>query len=282
MRPEVVSVSSPLVVIHGTCQVGWVTNECVPPADAVLAALLPAPPITSDSVVPGTLAGRSTENEKASRREPGAPDAAPAATERKFAVTETRSPEANWRLGENAVPRPSGCALKVPAWTPLRDPTTFTETSWLGETAGKSTLVPGDASGVPGNGNTSSPCKYEAGREGLFGECSPACLVFAAAPDPLAIPRATAAPIAAPAPTARTAGRGKAFPDIPNNMLGQCTKNRRRNAPVARVDPRGSSSGPLCILIRAIGRAHWAQLWRGAAAVQEKKMRVHTRAGGSQ
>jgi hypothetical protein len=29
MRPEVVSVSFPLVVIQGTCQVGWVTNEWV-------------------------------------------------------------------------------------------------------------------------------------------------------------------------------------------------------------------------------------------------------------
>ncbi len=103
MRPEVVSVSSPLVVIQGTCQVGWVTNECVPD-DEVLAARFPAPPIMSDSVVPGTPAGRSTEKEKASRREPGAPDAAPATTERRFAVTETRSPCTNWRLGVNAVP----------------------------------------------------------------------------------------------------------------------------------------------------------------------------------
>src|SRR5689334_19489316 len=107
MRPEVVSVSLPLVVIQGTCQVGWVTNECVP-ADAELAALFPAPPIMSDSVVPGTLAGRCTKNEKASCREPGAPEAAPAASERRFAVTEIRSPGTNWCLGVNAVPRPSG------------------------------------------------------------------------------------------------------------------------------------------------------------------------------
>jgi hypothetical protein len=108
MRPELVSGSLLLVVIHGTCQVGWVTNECVPDE---LAAELPeavaaVPPASMlDSVVPAeTLAGSSTENENASRRAPGAPDAAPAATERKFAVTETRSPAANGRFGENAVP----------------------------------------------------------------------------------------------------------------------------------------------------------------------------------
>src|SRR5437764_12539846 len=109
------------------------------------------------------LAGRATENENASRRAPGAPDAAPAATERKFAVTETRSPAANGRLGENAVPRPAGWALNRPACTPVRDPTTFTDAIWPGETAGKSTLVPGAASGVPGNGNTSSPREDELG-----------------------------------------------------------------------------------------------------------------------
>jgi hypothetical protein len=104
MRPELVSVSLPLVVIQGTCQVGWVTNECVleEPAAEPLCGVLATPAL--DSVVSAMLAGRATENENASRRAPGAPDAAPAATERKLAVTETRSPAANGRFGENAVP----------------------------------------------------------------------------------------------------------------------------------------------------------------------------------
>jgi hypothetical protein len=131
-------VSRPLVVIQGTCQVGWVTKECVlddaadePAAeDPAAAADSRVPPADMlDSVVAATLAGRATENENASRREPGAPDAAPAATERKLAVTETRSPATNGRRGTNAVPRPSGCALNRPACTPLRDPTTRTETT---------------------------------------------------------------------------------------------------------------------------------------------------------
>src|SRR5581483_7539274 len=101
-------------------------------------------------------AGRATVNENASRREPAAPEAAPAVTERKFAVTETCSPATNGCLGENAAPWPAGCALNRPACTPLRDPTTFTEAIWPGETAGKSISVPDGASGVPGNGSTSS------------------------------------------------------------------------------------------------------------------------------
>jgi hypothetical protein len=52
----------------------------------------------------------------------------------------------------------------------VRDPTTFTDAIWPGETAGKSTLVPGAASGVPGNGNTSSPREGEEAREALFCE----------------------------------------------------------------------------------------------------------------
>jgi hypothetical protein len=108
MRPELVSVSLPLVVIQGTCQVGWVTNECVPDelAAELPEALAAVPP---ESMLDWVLCaetppGRATENENASRRAPGAPDAAPAATERKLAVTETRSPAANGRFGENAVP----------------------------------------------------------------------------------------------------------------------------------------------------------------------------------
>ena len=141
MRPDLVSVSRPLLVIQGTCHVGWVTKECVlddpadEPAPDNAAAELPrdaprVPPAdTLDSLVAATLAGRATENENASRREPGAPDAAPAATERKLAVTETRSPATNGRRGTNAIPRPSGCALNRPTCTPLRDPTTRTETT---------------------------------------------------------------------------------------------------------------------------------------------------------
>jgi hypothetical protein len=85
-------------------------------------------------------------------------------------------------------------------------------------------LVAGDASGVPGKGSTSSPCEDQAERGDFFGERALECFVFAATPDPLAIPRATTAPIVAPAPTARIAGRGKAFPDFPNNMWDQSTK----------------------------------------------------------
>src|SRR5207249_2591879 len=89
---------------------------------------------------------------------PGAPEAAPAAADRNVAVTETRSPaEKGWR-GENAVPLPAGWALKRPACWPLREPTTLTAPISPGETAGKSMSVPGEASGVPGKGNTSSPC----------------------------------------------------------------------------------------------------------------------------
>jgi hypothetical protein len=165
MRPEVVSGSGLLVVIQGTCQVGWVTKECVPDELAVEAAPTPRVPPADmlDSVVAATLAGRATENENTSRREPAAPDAAPAAADRKLAVTETRSPATNGRRGENAVPRPSGCALNRPTCTPLRDPTTRTDATSPGKTAGKSTLVPGAASGVPGNGNTSNPREDEWG-----------------------------------------------------------------------------------------------------------------------
>jgi hypothetical protein len=99
MRPELVSVSLPLVVIQGTCQVGWVTNECVPDELAAelpeAVAALPPASMLDPVVCAEALAERATENENASRRAPGAPDAAPAATERKSAVTETRSPAAN-------------------------------------------------------------------------------------------------------------------------------------------------------------------------------------------
>jgi hypothetical protein len=161
IRPEVVSGSRPLVVIQGTCQVGWVTNECVPDEPAAERPLEVPVAAAFDSVVSAMLTGRATVNENSSLRAPGAPDAAAAATERRFAVTETRSPAANGRLGENAVPWPPGCALNRPACTPVRDPTTFTDAICPGETAGKSTLVPAAASGVPGNGNTSSPCEDE-------------------------------------------------------------------------------------------------------------------------
>ena len=107
------------------------------------------------------VAGRPTENENSRRRAPGAPDAVPAAARRSLTVTKTRSPAANGRATENAVPRWWGCALSRPACKPLRDPTTLTDAIWFGETAGRSTLVPGAASGVPGNGNTSSPCEDE-------------------------------------------------------------------------------------------------------------------------
>jgi hypothetical protein len=112
---------------------------------------------------PGDAAGRATENENRRRRAPRAPDSVPAAAERNLAVTDTCSPAANGRAGEKAVPCPAGCALNLPAWTPLREPTTLTAASSPGATAGNTTFVPGAASGVPGNGNTSSPCETELG-----------------------------------------------------------------------------------------------------------------------
>jgi hypothetical protein len=58
------------------------------------------------------LPGRATQNEKLIRFVPGAPDAAPAVSDRNVAVTETRSPGEKGRLGENAVPWPAGWALR--------------------------------------------------------------------------------------------------------------------------------------------------------------------------
>ena len=116
----------------------------------------PAHPAESDPVA-STGAGAAIWNEKRKLRAPGAPAAAAAAFERSAAVTETRSPATNWRTGANWVPRPPGCALRVPAWGPLREPTTRTETSWAGASAGKSMRVAGGASGVPGKGSTSRP-----------------------------------------------------------------------------------------------------------------------------
>jgi hypothetical protein len=69
----------------------------------------------------------------------------------------------------------------------VRDPTTFTDAIWPGETAGKSTLVPGAASGVPGNGNTSSPREDALGTP--FEELAAA---GARAPLPTATPAAAA------------------------------------------------------------------------------------------
>jgi hypothetical protein len=222
------------------------------------------------------LAGRATENEKWSRRAFGAPEAVPAALERRLAVTETRSPATNGRLGENAVPWLSGCALSRPACIPLRDPTTLTDAIWSGETAGKSTLVAAEASGVPGNGNTSSPCDAEAAWEAWCDARAPECVLFATAPDPPAIPMATTAPIVAPAPTARFAGRGKALPDIPDNMYLSVYENRQRKALATAADPP-------CILRRALGRAR-SSAWYGAAQPEHRRktMRVDNRPKGSQ
>ncbi len=72
----------------------------------VLGASAPA------SVNPG--AGRAIVKEKRSWSDPGAPEAAPAAVERSFAVTETRSPAAKGRSGANCEPALSGCALRRP------------------------------------------------------------------------------------------------------------------------------------------------------------------------
>jgi hypothetical protein len=60
------------------------------------------------------LAGRAMVNENRSRLDPGAPDAAPADTERSTAVTETRSPGAKRRAGANCVPWFAGWAESVP------------------------------------------------------------------------------------------------------------------------------------------------------------------------
>jgi hypothetical protein len=87
---------------------------CVRPALALRASVRVAVP------------DRATANEKLICRPPGTPDAVPALAERKVAVTETRSPGENGRLGEKAVPRPAGWALRRPGCRPLRDPTAVT------------------------------------------------------------------------------------------------------------------------------------------------------------
>src|SRR5436189_6331200 len=95
-------------------------------------------------------AGLVTWKEKRKPRALGTPTAAAAAADRSTALTATRSPVTNGRSGTNCVPRPPGCAVRVPACDPLREPTTRTEISCAGASAGKSMRVPGGTSGVPG------------------------------------------------------------------------------------------------------------------------------------
>src|SRR5437016_861046 len=77
MRPWVVSVSFPLLLIHGTWKPGSVTNEWVLRELAECRAgdwdALPAAPPDSAELV--TLTGLATENEKLICLVPGAPEA---------------------------------------------------------------------------------------------------------------------------------------------------------------------------------------------------------------
>ena len=95
-----------------------IDTECLDPDAFACAAF--------DLADAGRLAGRATEKENSSRRAPRAPEAVPAAAERRLAETETRSPGVNGRVGEKAVPWSPGCALNRPVWRPLREPTTVT------------------------------------------------------------------------------------------------------------------------------------------------------------
>src|SRR5689334_10008154 len=72
-----------------------------------------------------------------------------------------------------------------PAWRPLCEPTTLTAAIAAGEAARNSISVPGEASGVPGNGSTSRPASTETGRScraGLPGEAARAATGVAVAP----------------------------------------------------------------------------------------------------
>src|SRR2546421_10021133 len=123
MSPDAVSVSLPLMLTIGALKPGSVTKVCVSGLDLLAAGGSALAPRSS---LPAVIAGRAMENEKLICFAPGAPDAVPAVADRKVAVTETRSPAENGRLGEKAVPWPAGWALRCPACRPLRDPTAVT------------------------------------------------------------------------------------------------------------------------------------------------------------
>jgi hypothetical protein len=106
---------------------------------------------------PEIAGGVATVNWKLRCVELGAPEAVPAAGELSVALTTTCSPAVNGWSGANALPRRSGNAIKRPACTPRRDPRTITVLSCGGMSAGKLICDFGEASSVPGNGNTSRP-----------------------------------------------------------------------------------------------------------------------------
>ena len=117
--------------------------------------------MAADGIVLG--GGVATVNAKSSAVASGAPEAVPAAGELSAARTDTRSLAVNARSGTNALPRPSGNPINRPVCEPLRDPLTVTALSSEGASAGKPICDPGEASGVPGNGNTSRPRGVESG-----------------------------------------------------------------------------------------------------------------------
>ena len=68
------------------------------------------------------------------------------------ALTLTLSPAANGLAGTKLAPSPSECALIVPAWTLVFEPTTFTPRQLVGATPRKLISLWAEASGVPANG----------------------------------------------------------------------------------------------------------------------------------
>ena len=58
------------------------------------------------------------------------------------------------RSATNAEPWSSGSAVSLPAWEPLREPSTDSDLIWSGASVVKVIWEVGEASGVPGNGST--------------------------------------------------------------------------------------------------------------------------------
>jgi hypothetical protein len=110
MSPAEVSLSLPLIVTIGALKPGWVTKLRVPGREVLFPGRRLV--LALSFSLPAALPGRATEKEKPIRFAPGAPEAVPASGDRNVAVTETRSPGENGRLGEKVVPWPAGPALR--------------------------------------------------------------------------------------------------------------------------------------------------------------------------
>ncbi len=72
------------------------------------------------------------------------------------AVTVTRSPAMNGCAGRKLSPVPVEYARRTPACTPLREPTTCTSDTCVAPVPRKLIWVLGEASGVPGSGETAT------------------------------------------------------------------------------------------------------------------------------